>query len=89
MKNKKRFRINKGLITQKIGKKLTIFDGNESALYSFNESGSYIFNKIKQGWQKEKIIAEVSKKYDINEQLVRKDVEMFIHQLKRKHIILE
>ena len=50
-----KYKINKGFIVQKVGNKQTIFDGEESALYTFNKTGSLIFEKIKLGWEKEKI----------------------------------
>ncbi len=81
------YRINKGLITQKLDDKTVIFDGEESVLYTFNESASFIFKKIKKGEEKEKIIEMVEKKYDITKDRAEKDFNELITDLKKKRII--
>jgi hypothetical protein len=81
------FKINKGFISQKIGHKLSIFDGDESLLYTFNETASFIFAKIKLGWNAAKIISSLAKKYHIDEMRAKKDTTQLIKELKQKKII--
>lgn len=82
-----KYKINKGLITQKIDNKTVIFDGDESILYSFNETASYIFKKIKAGENEEKIIDLVVKKYQIKPEKAKKDLKDLLAELRKKKII--
>jgi len=82
-----KYKINKGLITQKINNKTIIFDGEESVLYTFNETASFIFKKLKKGEEKEKIIEMVEKKYDIKKERAQKDFNELLSDLKKKKII--
>lgn len=82
-----KYKIQKGLIIQKIGGKITIFDSEKSKLYSFNQTASYIFSKIKTGISKERIIANLRKKYNISEKKAILDVEEYMKELKNKKII--
>ncbi len=79
--------LKKGFVTQKVGQKITIFDGEKSVLYTFNPVATFIFERIKKGMDGEKIIAQVTKKYEITEEKARKDFEEFIKSLKEKKII--
>lgn len=80
-----KYKINKGFIVQKMGKKTTIFDSEESALYTFNETASYIFQKLKLGWEKKKIIEGLVKKYQGKKERVEKDFDgIFVELMKKK-----
>ena len=83
-----KYKVQKGLIVQKLDDKITIFDGDESVLYTFNETASFIFSKIKLGWEKEKLIDALGRKYGISERKAQNDVEEFIQELKSKKIII-
>jgi len=83
----KKYKIIKGLIQQKLGDKTVIFDGEESVLYTFNETASFIFQKLKLGWEEEKIIKTLVKKYQIKEKRAEKDVNDLISDLLKKKII--
>jgi len=82
-----KYKINKGFIVQKLDDKTVIFDGEESVLYTFNETASFIFQKLKLGWDKEKIIEDLIKKYQIKEKRAEKDVNDLISDLLKKKII--
>jgi len=82
-----KYKINKGLITQKLDDKTVIFDGEESILYTFNETASYIFKKIKAQEDKMKIIDAVVKKYGVKPEKVKKDLDELFVDLKKKKII--
>lgn len=83
----KKFKINKGFIAQKLGNKLTIFDAEESTLFTFNETASYIFQKLKLGWDIDKIVEMLVLKFKIKEEKAQKDTLNFIKDLKSKKII--
>ncbi len=82
-----KYKVNKGFIVQKLGDKSTIFDGEESALYSFNKTGSVIFDKIKSGWDRGRITEYLVKNYKVNRKLAETDVNDFIKELQRSKII--
>lgn len=82
-----KYKINKGFIVQKVGDKSTIFDGEESALYTFNKTGAVIFEKLRQGWDKEKIVGFLSKAYAIKEKTAGADFDQFTKQLIKAKII--
>ncbi len=83
-----KYKINKGFIVQKIGNNLTVFDGEKSDLISFNGVGTVIFEKIKKGWDADRIVEEIMNKYSVDEKRAKKDTEEFIMQLKKNKIII-
>ena len=82
-----KIKIKKGLISQKIGNKLKIFDGEESILYTLNASASFIFEKLKAGTRREKLIEQLVKKYAISVKRAEKDSDSLIGLLAGKNII--
>ena len=82
-----KYKINKGFIVQKVGDKSTIFDGEESVLYTFNKTGAAIFEKIKFGWDKDKIVSFLSKTYSINLKKAEEDFDEFMTELIKSKII--
>lgn len=83
----KKYDIKKGFIIQKLGQKIAIFDGEKSTLYTFNETATFIFNKLKSGWEKEKIIVGLSTKYKVKRWAVERDFDEFMKELQRKKIV--
>ena len=81
------YKINKGFITQRIGNKITIFDGEKSHLYTFNETATFIFDKIKSGLVQEKIIENIAKRYAVKKEQAEIDLDEFINDLISKQII--
>jgi len=82
-----KYKINKGLITQKLDDKIVIFDGEESVLYTFNETASEIFRLLKKNLEEKEIIGKIAKKYEIKKERVEKDFTELISDLKKKKII--
>lgn len=85
---KSKYRLNKGIIVQKLDGKTTIFDGEESVLYTFNETASFIFSKFKLGWDNYQIVKSLIKKYGINESKAEKDLYELFTDLRSKKIII-
>lgn len=83
------FKIQKGLIVQKIDDKTVVFDAEKSILYTLNETAAYIFQKLKRGDDKEKIINQMIKRYRVKKERLEKDFDELIDNLKKKKIIKE
>lgn len=83
-----RYKINKGYITQKLGGKTTIFDGEKSRLYTFNQTASFLFDKIKKGLGKKEIIELMIKKYKIAKIRAQKDYSDLEKELLAKKIVV-
>jgi hypothetical protein len=83
-----RYKINKGFIFQTVGKKITIFDGEESVLYTFNETASYIFKLLKKGLKQSEIADMLAKKFNISNSKAQKDTQELITDFLKKKIIL-
>jgi hypothetical protein len=82
-----KYKINKGFIVQKIGEKSTIFDGENSILFTFNKTGTLIFEKIKLRWDKDKIVEHISQSYLISKKEAKTDVDEFINTLIESKVI--
>ncbi len=82
-----KYKIQKGLIVQKLDKKTVIFDGEESVLYTFNQTASEIFRLIKKGLEEKEIIEKITKKYSIKKERVKKDLNGLIFDLIKKKIV--
>lgn len=81
------YKIQKGLIIQKINDKTMIFDNKKSFLYTLNKTASEIFRGLKKGFSKEKIISLMMKKYLIKKENLEKDVDFLIKNLLKEKII--
>jgi len=82
-----RYKIKKGLVVNTIGQRITIFDSEQSLLYSFNTSASYVFKKIKQKKTSEEIVKGLVKKFSIKNEKAQKDFDLLINDMKKKKII--
>ena len=82
-----KYKINKGFIVQKLGNKTVIFDGEKSALYTLNESASFIFGKLKIGWDENKNIEGLLKRYSVKREKLEQDYEQLTNDLLKKKII--
>lgn len=83
------YKINKGFITQKLGDKTVIFDGEESVLYTFNETASFVFGKIKKRLSDKQIIESLIKKFGITQKRAEKDFKDLATNLLAKKIIAQ
>jgi len=84
------YKIQKGLIIQKLNKETVIFDAEESVLYTLNETASEIFRLLKKGLKEEEIVERMVKKYKVKKEKAEKDVKEMIGELtKRKIIVLK
>lgn len=86
MQNK--YILNKGFIIQKAGKSITIFDPENSLLYTLNATASYIFTKIKSGKEIEEIVSSLARDYDASKEQLEKDLVELLDDLVRKKILI-
>jgi hypothetical protein len=84
-----KFKINKELIFQYLNKKITIFDGEKSILYTFNETATYILNQLKKGSTQSDIITLLIKKYKISQIRAQKDTQDIIKDFLKKKIVVK
>ena len=82
-----KYKINKGIINQKQNDKITIFDGNRSVLYHFNETASLIFEMLKRGKAENEIISSVKKRFNVDEKIIKRDMDVFLKNLKKIEVI--
>lgn len=82
-----KYKIQKGLIVQKLDNKTVIFDGDESILYTFNETASEIFKLLKKNLEEKEIIEKIAKKYSIKLERAEKDFKELVLDLVKKKII--
>ncbi len=83
----KKFKLNKGYISQRIGGKTTIFSGEDSILFTLNDVGGFIVDGIKLGWEKDEIAIRLTEKFNIDQETALKDVNHFFNTLVTKKII--
>jgi hypothetical protein len=84
-----KYKIKKGLIYERKGKKITIFDPDKSTIMELNETAIFILNQIKKNLDIKKIINILAKEYDMKETELYKDVNIFLKDLKKNKIIFE
>lgn len=84
----KRYKINKKYIVQKIEDKITIFDSDQSILFTLNNTAATIFEGIKFGLSQEKIAEKLSIEFDTLQSEAKKDIETFTEELKKKKVII-
>jgi hypothetical protein len=81
-------KINKNIIFQKIDSKLVGFDIDRSFLFTFNETAEYIYKKVKSGIDEKKLVALMTKRYDVDEKTAQKDIKSIIALLKKNKILI-
>ncbi len=86
--NSSKYIINRDVIFQKLDEKFVGFDVNRSFFYTFNETAEFILKKIRAKWSEDKIINEMSKKYEVALGVIKRDVKQTIQDLKKNKIIL-
>lgn len=83
-----KYKIKKGLILKRNGKKITIFDPEKSFLFYFNETASYILKIISKGLSDDKIIITLVKEYKLDKTKAKKDLDLYLNELKKYKIII-
>jgi len=81
------YKVNKELIVEHIENGITLFDPDESYIFSLNETGAYIFSKVKTNTPVIKIVKAFEKKYSISNAKAKKDVDSLLARLVKNKII--
>ena len=79
-------KIKKGFMKRKIGDKyLVVTTGalsrTDNMFIELNETASDIWDMLDKGYDRDKIIEKLSKKYDVSEERVKGDVEKLIKSM--------
>lgn len=82
------YKIKKGLIFEKKGKKIAIFDPVKSTIYELNETATIIFNKLKLGLGEVEVKKYLLNKFKVNEKITDKQVAKIIKDLLRKKVLV-
>ncbi len=82
-----KYKLRNGLVVDKIGKKLKIFDGEASVFHTFNNTATFILNQINNGIEESEIVISIEKNYKISSEIAQKDFNDLVNQLKLKGII--
>lgn len=82
-----KYKIKKGLIFEKKGKKITIFDSEKSILITLNETASFILKKIIKGSTEAKLLEFMISNYKIEQKVAKMDLLEFLKELKKNTII--
>lgn len=84
----KKYKINKKLVFQKLGKDVLFFNNETSILYTLNETAYLILNKLTSG----KSVTEISKKlalnFGVNLNVAKEDVSDIVKTLNKYKIVL-
>jgi len=75
------------MVERDLGDELVIMTQNGEKIHSFEDSALLIWKFIKEEIIPEKIISELIKEYDVEEDLARKDLSAFIIELQQKGIL--
>jgi hypothetical protein len=81
------YKINKGIILIKKDAEISIFDPDESLLFTLNETGAFIFQHLKTHTSTEDIMLKMTKIYHISPQKAKKDIQDLLKKLQKHHII--
>jgi hypothetical protein len=81
------YKINKGIVFVKKDTEISLFDPDESLLFTLNETGAFIFRQLKTNPSMETLVLKVTQTYHISPQKAKKDIEELIEKLHKYHII--
>jgi hypothetical protein len=80
--------LQKGIVIQKNEGEISIFDPDNSYLFTMNETAAFIFERIKKGMSGNEICKQLTTIYDITSAVAEKDVNTLIEKLKKYKILL-
>lgn len=67
---------------QKIAVSLNYIKGQFSGMIKLNPVGAFIWERLLEDTTEEEIVAAVKEKYEVDDHIVRKDVQIFLRKLK-------
>lgn len=78
---------NHQLVERNLGDEIIVMDQDGHLIHSFVDSAYLIWQWIRSGITPEIMILDLMKKYEVNEEELRKDFMNFIEELKEKKIL--
>jgi len=82
-----KYKINRNVVWKLTPQRAIIFDTKKNKIWSLNQTGKLIWKGILNNQTRDEIATQICKKYEISYQQAKKDVSLFINDLKRKKII--
>jgi hypothetical protein len=64
-----------------------ILDIPNNAMTTLDATGAYVWQRLQQGLQVEAIVAELVRDTGADEATIARDIDDFLEQLKRKHLV--
>lgn len=79
--------LKKGLILQRLGKKLVVYDNETSILHEFNETGFFILSELEKEKGMNEIAAKITRKFEVSMKEAKMDTSDFLNILKKKSLL--
>lgn len=80
--------ISSRIIIEKIEGKTVLFDPDKLFFYDLNDTASFFFRELKKKKEIDDIVILAGQRYEVNNDIVKKDLLKFISMLKEKGILL-
>ena len=66
-----------------------ILDSSRNAMTILDATGAYVWQRLNRGMPLDTIVAELASDTGADEQMIAKDVDAFMEQLKSKHLVAD
>jgi hypothetical protein len=80
---------NNKILFQKLGKEAVILQLESEMYFGLDEVGTRIWEVLKQEGSTEKALSILLEEYNVEEEVLRKDIEELIEELKKKKILTD
>ena len=64
-----------------------LLDSPRNAMTTLNSTGAYVWERLNRGMSVAAVVAELSKDTGVDEAIVGADVEVFLEELKSRHLM--
>ena len=86
-------KIKEGFITQKVAGDVIVIPAEQAlvdfkAIITLNETGAYLWELLKEDITKEKLLENMLKEYDADENMLSADIDEFISVLEEKGLLV-
>ena len=79
--------VNKEILFQKLGKEAVILHLESEEYFGLDEVGTRIWEVLKQEGSTEKALSVLLEEYNVDKEVLRKDIEELIEELKKEKIL--
>ncbi len=81
------WKINKNIAFRVIDGEIFIVTSFDKTLHNLNPLATFIFQQIEKKKTQSDIVSEICKEYEVEKDIVEKDLEEFLKKLKEKNIL--